>query len=137
MMRLTAALCIGGVCLVLLLSGTGASGQDKDKKEPDKKETTTSKKGLLPTGWKKLGLSEDQVQKIGSIRSQYKVKIDEVKNQIKKLKADEDKLKIDEHRELVQLLSESQRNKLIAMIAEKAGLSPPTDKGSEVKKDKQ
>jgi hypothetical protein len=133
MLRLTGALSIGGICLVLLLSGTGASGQDK--KEPDKKDTT-SKKGLLPSGWKKLGLSDDQMQKIGSIRGQYKPKIDELKAQYKKLKADEEKLKAEENQELVKVLTEDQRNKLIRMIAEKAGVVPSTDK-TEVKKDKQ
>jgi hypothetical protein len=77
------------VALVLMLVGIAPS-QDKDapKKDtpgqPDKKY-----KGVLPANFKKLGLTDAQVQNIYKIQSEYRSKIDDLKKQIDTLKAAE------------------------------------------------
>jgi hypothetical protein len=49
----------------------------------------TKVRGQLPTYFKKLGLRDDQVQAIYRLRANYKTKLDDLKRQIDKLKADE------------------------------------------------
>jgi hypothetical protein len=55
----------------------------KDDKQPPKV------KGQLPPFFKKIGLRDDQIQKIYVLRAGYKTKIDALKMQMEKLKADE------------------------------------------------
>jgi hypothetical protein len=75
-----------GVTL-LALAVLGAAYQDKDK---DKKgEEPTKLKGQLPPYFKKVGLSDEQVQKVYKIRNDYKVKMDDLKKKMDQLKADE------------------------------------------------
>jgi Spy/CpxP family protein refolding chaperone len=86
-----------GVALlgVALVVGSGTS-QDKGK---------TPTKGQLPAGWKKLGLSKEQTLKIYSVQSQYKTKIANLEEQIRDLR---EKQKT----EMVQILTEEQKEKL-------------------------
>jgi hypothetical protein len=84
--------------LLVALLGTGwVAGQDKksdDKKtEKKKNDKTEVKKGLparvkgyLPAGYGKLGLSDEQKQKIYKIQNSYKAKIADLQRQIKQLK---------------------------------------------------
>ena len=74
--------------LALTLIGV-AYGQDKkpDDKKPDDKPAVKLK-GTLPTYYKRLGLRDDQVQKILKIRADAKAKTDELTAKIKKLKDD-------------------------------------------------
>jgi hypothetical protein len=83
-------------CL-LVLSG-GSVGQDKkdepkkDDKKVDKKEEPPAKmKGVLPQNWKKLGLSDNQVQDIYKIQNKYNEEIGRLDAKIKELKATRDK----------------------------------------------
>ena len=65
--------------------------QDKkpDDKKPDDKPPPVKLKGPMPTYYKKLGLSDVQVQKILRIRADTRAKVDELDAKIKKLRADE------------------------------------------------
>jgi hypothetical protein len=75
--------------LALTLIGV-AYGQDKkpDEKKPDDKPTTKLK-GYLPQYYKKLGLRDDQLQRIYKIRADTRAKADELKAKMEKLRADE------------------------------------------------
>ena len=83
-------------CL-LVLSG-GLVGQDKkedpkkDEKKTDKKEEPTAKlKGVLPANWKKLGLTDAQVQEVYKVQSKYNEDIAKLESKIKELKAAKEK----------------------------------------------
>lgn len=72
---------------VLTLALLGAAYQEKDK---DKKAEEPGKlKGTLPANFKKIGLSDEQVQKVYKIRHDYKAKMDDLKKQMDRLKTDE------------------------------------------------
>ena len=83
---------MGAIALALTLIGVVYS-QDKkpDDKKPDDKPPVKLK-GSLPPNYKKLGLRDDQVQKILKIRADSRAKQDELLERIKKLKADEKEL---------------------------------------------
>ncbi len=69
---------------------------------------TGTKKGQLPQGWKKLGLSEEQATKIRAIGATYKTKIDDLTKQI----AD---LKTEMRTKQVALLTDAQKKALTAL----------------------
>ncbi len=79
---------------LVVLSG-GLVGQDpkKDDKKPDttkveKKDDPTPKaKGQLPANWKKLGLTDDQVQRIYKVQNKYDDEIDKLQAKIDEMKA--------------------------------------------------
>ena len=86
---------------MLVLSG-GLVGQDKkedpkkDAKKDDKKETTKEDppaklKGVLPPNWKKLGLSDSQVQEVYKVQGKYNEEIAKLESKIKELKAAKEK----------------------------------------------
>lgn len=70
-----------GILSLILLVGAGVS---QDAKKEDKKDTKV--KGMLPTGFKELGLSKEQVLKIYSIQTDYNAKVAEVAVKLKELK---------------------------------------------------
>lgn len=81
------------------LVGNGAT-QDKDKKEEKKI------KGMLPPGFKDLGLSKEQVNKIYMIQTEYNGKIADLTaklNELKKQKSAEE----------FKVLTEEQRDKYL------------------------
>jgi hypothetical protein len=75
-------------CL-LVLSG-GLVGQDK-KDEPKKDDPPVKVKGTLPQNWKKLGLTDAQVQEVYKVQSKYNEEIAKLDAKIKELKAARDK----------------------------------------------
>jgi hypothetical protein len=90
--------------IAALLLGGGSVGQDK--KTDDKKDQPPVKlKGQLPPNWKKLGLSEDQVQKVYKVQADYDAKINALEQQIKKLKQDE-------KGDLMKVLTDAQKARL-------------------------
>jgi Spy/CpxP family protein refolding chaperone len=106
MLRLAVAVGALGLAVVLL-AGTGASGQDK--------ETTPGRvKGQLPAGWKKIGLTDEQVQRIYTIQGQYRAQID-------KLRAELRKVEREERREMFKVLTEDQKAALKRVLESKAG----------------
>jgi hypothetical protein len=99
MFRLFAALLFGGLGLVLLLSGPGASGQNPEVKL----------RGQLPPGWKKIGLSEEQVQKVYKIQGQYRTKINKLEAELKQLRSEE-------RAQMLRVLTDDQKTKLRQLI---------------------
>ena len=84
---------------LVVLSG-GLVGQDpkKDGKKTDdqKKVGKTDDpavryKGVLPANWRKLGLSDTQVQQVYKAQTKYNDEIDKLEAKIKELKAARDK----------------------------------------------
>lgn len=82
--------------LVLSLSLLGAASFQKadTKTKPAEGAKPEDKapvrvKGFLPAYYKKLGLRDDQVQNVYRIRADYKAKIENLKQQIDRLKAEE------------------------------------------------
>jgi hypothetical protein len=89
----------------------------------------TKGKGSLPTYWKSLGLSEDQRQKAMSIRSEYRTKIDALKQQIAQLEKQE-------KGELEKILTEDQKKQLQKIIASKVPGAEGSSKEDTKKEDK-
>lgn len=74
----------------LAVLSTDLSGQDKkDDKKPT--EPAGKVKGVLPPNWKKIGLTDAQVQEVYKIQNKYNDKIDELTAKIAELKATRDK----------------------------------------------
>jgi Spy/CpxP family protein refolding chaperone len=92
-----------------LAAGPGQSGDNK--KDPVIKK-------LLPPNWKKLGLTDEQKQKIYTIRGNYGTKMDALKAQL-------DTLKKQEQKELMAVLTEEQKTNLRKILS---GTVPETDK---------
>lgn len=121
MRRIGVALSIGivGLALVLISFSTDASAQ---KGEKGKK---------LPEHWSKLGLSAEQKEKMYKVQAEYGGKIDQLKKQLKKLETDQ-------KHDLAQILTDTQKDQLRKILADKSGLetNPPKDK-TDPKKDKE
>jgi Spy/CpxP family protein refolding chaperone len=100
------------ILAVALLVGTGTSQEKKDKI-----------KGQLPPGWKKLDLSKEQVIKIYSIQTQFREKIKQLEQELAKIKTQE-------RSEMIQVLSEDQKEALrkITLGEETKKKAPPKDK---------
>jgi hypothetical protein len=77
---------------MLVLSG-GIVGQDnKPKEDPKKQEAKKDDppmkaKGVLPANYKKLGLTDVQVQEIYKIQNKYDTEIDKLQAKLDELKA--------------------------------------------------
>jgi hypothetical protein len=96
------AMCLGfGVLGLTLIVGAGSS-QDKEKKEPK------GAKGLLPSGWKELSLTKEQVLQVYAVQEKFKAKIKDLEEQIKTLK-------VQEKQELVKVLTADQKALLIKL----------------------
>lgn len=104
-----------GVAMLVVLAGGWSLGQDKDKKVDD---PPMKFRGMLPAGWKKLGLSEKQVQEIYKIQNEYGTKIDAFEVKIKQLK-DEQKTAME------KVLTKAQKDLLKEI---KSGEVPKDDK---------
>ncbi len=92
---------LAGLLVVTILAGTSLSADDT--KPSEKKDTPA--KGTLPPNWKKLGLTDAQVQKVYKIESDYRAKIADLEQQIKDLRAKERK-------ELETVLTDAQKARL-------------------------
>ncbi|MBX7103102.1 MAG: hypothetical protein K1X57_03425 [Gemmataceae bacterium] len=101
---------LAAVGLLVVLATGPTIGQDKGKA-----------KGQLPQGWSKLGLSDEQKQKIYEIQSKHKAKIDDLEKQIKE--AREKMVK-----EETEVLTAAQKARLKEMFAEKLGEKPEAEK---------
>jgi Spy/CpxP family protein refolding chaperone len=119
MNRLRWALLVVGLALL----ATSTSGQDKKDDEP-------KVKGKLPPHFSKLGLSDEQKDKIHKIDAAYKAKIDDLK---KKLKDLEDEQREEERK----VLTDQQRAKLRELLlGEKPDKDKDKDKDKPSDKDK-
>jgi hypothetical protein len=94
--RMRLSVMIGVAVLgMALLVGSGA-GQAPDKKA----------KGFLPAGWKDLDLTAAQKEQAYKVLGEFKTKMNELKDQEKKLRDEE-------RRELGKILTEEQKKKLV------------------------
>lgn len=109
-------------CLLVLSSGL--VGQEKkedpkkdDKKVDSKKEDPPAKlKGVLPPNWKKLGLTDAQVQDIYKVQNKYNEEISKLEAKIKELKAAREKeekaiLTPDQKKRLDEILTGKDKDK--------------------------
>lgn len=109
--RLT-ALILGLFALTCGLSEL--SGQDK------KDEPAAKVKGQLPQGWGKIGLTDDQKQKVYKVQAKYNEQIDKLEAQIKELKEKRDQ-------ERYEVLTAEQKKRL-KDASEPKGAKPDKDK---------
>ena len=125
-------LLMGLLALTVLTSGW-SMGQDK----PEKRDTpAVPAKGTLPRNWKKLGLTDDQVQKVYKVQGDYRARINALKQQIKAL-SDE------ENSEVFKVLTDAQKTRLKELNSAEPGKTEdkkpvveakPTEKKPEEKK---
>jgi len=109
---------MGSVLLGVLLAASLLFGQQ---------QSSTRAKGKLPRYWSKLGLSDEQRQKVSKIQSAYKVKIDALRTEISKLQEEE-------RRELGKVLTDAQKSELRRIVADQALSDTPAPKSKESKK---
>jgi Spy/CpxP family protein refolding chaperone len=103
---------MGVLALAFVVSG-GTFG-DSSKQDPPKA------KGMLPNGWKQLGLTDAQKQKVYEIQAKYREKIDEIERQIKEMKTKE-------REELFEVLTKEQKDQLRKILSEKGPPDPTKD----------
>jgi Spy/CpxP family protein refolding chaperone len=98
------AVLLGGL---LMLSAEGFAGQEAKKDDPKAKkdEPTGKMKGKLPANYKKLGLSDAQVQEIYKIDAKYTA-------ELALLKAKEDELKATRDKDVRAVLTPEQKKRL-------------------------
>jgi Spy/CpxP family protein refolding chaperone len=81
------------LCLLALFSAMFvlSGGLVGEAKQDAKKDPPAKVKGTLPANWKKLGLTDAQVQDIYKIQGKYAEEIDKLDAKIKELKSTRDK----------------------------------------------
>jgi hypothetical protein len=99
----------------------------QDKKPADDKDLPTRGRGTLPANFKKLGLSEEQTQKVIRIHATYRAKVDDLDRQIKELRKEE-KSKLDE------VLTEEQKARLRELRTGETGTPPGRAKEAKAEK---
>lgn len=104
--------------VLLFLAGTffiGSTlvGQDA-KKDGEKPKETAKVKGQLPQGWAKVGLTDDQKQKVYKIDAKYDEEIDKLNEQVKALKEKKRK-------EQLEVLTAEQKKRLEDNLKKSAG----------------
>src|SRR5438067_1039804 len=85
-------------------------GQDATKK--DSKDPAPKMRGTLPQNWGKLGLSDEQKQKIYEAQNKYRAKIDALKKQITEMQDQEKK-------DMEGVLTDAQKARLREIVAGK------------------
>jgi hypothetical protein len=97
-----------GLSIALLVAGD--LGWAQEGKDTKKEEAPPQRlRGQLPPNYRKLGLSDEQVQKIYRIQADFQVKVKELEEQIKKLKSQEKS-------EIEKVLTKAQRDRLKEII---------------------
>lgn len=81
---------IPAVLAAAFVASGGTTAQDT-KKEVKKDDPVPKAKGILPTNFSKLGLTDVQKQDVYNIQAKYNTKIDEFETKIRELKAARDK----------------------------------------------
>lgn len=100
------------VAVALIAAGSPfVTGQEKGK-DGKPKEPAAKLKGFLPANWAKLGLSEDQKQKVYETQAKYKKELDELRKKM-------DDLKDKEKKDLEEVLTKEQKAKLKDIISGK------------------
>jgi hypothetical protein len=103
---------------LLVLSGGSIGQENKPKEEPKKQdkavkeEPPTKAKGTLPPNWKKVGLTDAQVQDIYKVQNKYDAEID-------KLQAKIDELKANRTKDMQAVLTADQKKRLAEIVGGK------------------
>lgn len=95
----------GLFALAAALAVLSTDGISQDKKDDKKPAEPPRAKGVLPSNWKKLGLTDTQVQNVYKIQNKYNDQIEELNAKIAELKATRDK-------ELKGVLTPEQKKRL-------------------------
>src|SRR5262249_12326025 len=90
------------VALLLVVSWLVAGDT---KPDANKKDTEPKVKGTLPPGWKKAGLTEDQVQAIYKVQAEYRAKIEALEQELQELR-------LREYGDQLEVLSDAQTARL-------------------------
>jgi peptidoglycan hydrolase CwlO-like protein len=97
---------------LVILSG-GLVGQDTKTKEETKKDDPPVKvKGTLPPNWKKLGLTDTQVQDVYKVQHKYNEEIEKLEAKVKELKSNREK-------EMKAVLTPEQKKRLEEILTGK------------------
>ncbi len=113
---------LSSVVVVLTLALLGVGGLlAQDSKS---KDSASKVKGQLPQNWSKLGLSDEQRQKVYMVQSEYKEKVEALEKQLTELK----KKQMDE---MTKVLTASQKSKLREILNEKIGGDDTSKKSPE------
>jgi hypothetical protein len=102
-----------GVLVLALFSGGWLLGDDP-KKTDDKKDPPVTVTHTLPQGWRQLGLSDEQKNKIYAIEDEYGPKIASLKKQLEALEKEERAKRYD-------VLTEEQKKRLKEIRESKDG----------------
>jgi Spy/CpxP family protein refolding chaperone len=108
---------------VAVLASGWALAQEARKDPPPRA------RGVLPQNWNRLGLTEEQKQKVYTIQAEYRSKIEALEAQIKELRGRE-------RSELEKVLTEEQRKALAKIITEKVPGAGDLKKDEDKKPDK-
>ena len=97
-----------------LLGATASQEKDKDKDKKTDDATPGKVKGTLPPNFGKLGLSDEQKQKIYKLRADFKTKIKDLETKITKMRgeqkeAEENLLTKDQKKKLRELQTGEKR----------------------------
>lgn len=95
--------------MLVLSAGLTAQEKKDDPKAVKKEEGGTKFKGQLPANWKKLGLSDEQVQTVYKIQSKHNEEIDRLEAKIREIKTARDK-------ELRTVLTDGQKKRLEELL---------------------
>lgn len=98
---------------VVALLAIGQAWSFDDKKDSSDSKTGPRLRGQLPQNYRKLSLSEEQVQKIYKIQAEYDDKVRALEEQIKAMKAEEKK-------KIEGVLTPAQLARLKEILKEKA-----------------
>lgn len=118
-----------GIAAGVVVIGLGLLAADQGFSQQDKADQAPAVKGKLPKLFSKLGLTDEQRQKIFTIEADYSTKIDGLRKQIKSLQAQQ-------KADLEKVLTDDQKaalRRLILQAAPGAGASAPDAKKAEGK----
>jgi len=102
---------------LVVLTGGSIGQEPKPKQDPNKDEKKEEPpvgklKGVLPANWKKLGLTDSQVQDVYKVQNKYDTEID-------KLQAKIDELKATRAKDLKAVLTPEQKKRLDEILTGK------------------
>lgn len=109
---------LAALFVLALFTGGLLTGDDNKVVFQDKKEDPVKYKGILPQNWKKLGLTDEQTQKVYKVQTEYGAKIDQLEAKIKALKAEE-------KADMYKVLTDAQKARLKEI---NEGKTPPDGK---------
>lgn len=108
---------VGLIAAATIAFGVGGGTFGQEKVEPPPKG-----RGSLPAYYSKLGLSDEQKEKIHTVRAKYQAQIDDLKRQIRELTKKETA-------ETEEILTPAQKERLAELIKAKLpAISPAKEK---------